>query len=308
MLPTDPGQPDPHSATESSKSLLELDDELKRLRSKLNASSDRDIQQALQLRVEALEEQQTKLRQAAASQTAEQNAFTDAEEELGEPTPEQLRKAEELIRQARVEKIRKNNARASELMREAAAVAPSAPAVLEALGDELSERKKWKDALDAYTRALRYSKGNIELEKKHAITALRSKGLSTFDPSLKAAGEDPMFLTAQDTLASNTGAVLLNVLFPGLGHLVVGKTAAGISLILAMIVWVVWLCIMQRDLAELVQMFKNHNSHPNLLVLVPMLGMVVTYIIGFTTLGNQLKRNPNRSISHPRPPMDLPFE
>jgi hypothetical protein len=285
-----------------------LEQELKRVRVKLVASDDRDIRQALQFRVEGLEAKIAELRALAKAKEETAAPELESDEQLPEATPDQIRKADDLIRQARVEKMRKNGTRAAILMKEAGAIAPTSPAVLEVLGDELIEQKKYKDARDIYARALRFAKNNVELEKKHALAALRAKGMSSFDAAMRSNGSDPLFLTSEDSLASGSGALWLNAFMPGVGHLAVGKTATGIALIVSVVVWVIWLKLMDKDLVGLFSMVKGVPSHPNLLVLVPLFGMVVTYIIGFTSLGVQPKLKPSRSTPHPQPPMDLPFE
>jgi len=97
--------------------------EIQRLKAKQSAVDDEDIRLALQGRIDALE---TQLKSAAKQEEQPESP------ELPKATPDQLTKADQLIRQARVEKMRNNSARALALMKEAAEVAPSAPAVLEA--------------------------------------------------------------------------------------------------------------------------------------------------------------------------------
>jgi hypothetical protein len=181
--------------------------------------------------------------------------------------------------------------------------------VLESLGDELTEQKKYKDARDAYAKALRYAKNNVELEKKHAVSVLRAKGLSSFDAAMRSETSDPIFLTSQDSLASGSGAVFLNAFVPGVGHLAVGKTVGGIALIASSVICVTWIALMHKDIEGLLHMVKGGGAQPNLLVLVPIFGLVVTYIIGFTSLGssNQLKQN-RSAAARPQPPVNLPFD
>src|SRR5579859_7843041 len=120
--------------------------EIQRLKAKQSAVDDEDIRLALQGRIDALE---TQLKSAAKQEEQPESP------ELPKATPDQLTKADQLIRQARVEKMRNNSARALALMKEAAEVAPSAPAVLEAYGDDLAERRQFKEAMATYKLALK---------------------------------------------------------------------------------------------------------------------------------------------------------
>ena len=282
-------------------------EELTRLRAKKSASDDRDIRQALQLRIDSLEADAARLEaEAVAKPKPEEAAEEDGERPA--PTPAQLRQADELVRQARVEKMRKNNARALTLMKEAADIAPTSSTVLEALGDDQTERRLYKDAVESYSKAMKYAKHNIELERKHGTAVLRAKGMSSFDASMTWMNSDPLFLTSSTSMASVGWARTLNAFFPGVGHLVVGKTVGGLCLIAAMIGWVVWLFLMHEDVAGLVTMFGKSGHQPNLIVLVPLFGIFVTYIIGLTSLGGQTALKQNRAVARPQPPVNLPFE
>ena len=64
--------------------------------------------------------------------------------------------------------MRNQTQEAMALMNQAAQAAPTAPAVLEALGDAFVERKVWKEARDAYQKALSVDPKNARLEKKYA--------------------------------------------------------------------------------------------------------------------------------------------
>jgi hypothetical protein len=282
-------------------------EELKRLKAKHAASEDRDIKQALQLRIEALTALVEKL---DADETAKKLTEASAEALPAQPlepaTPAQLRKADDLIRQARVEKMRKNQSRVTALMKEAAEIAPTSPSVLEALGDDYTERRQYKDALAVYSRAVQLSKNNVELERKHANATLRAQNLSSFEGALR--GDDPIFLTSSDSMASLGGARILNAFLPGLGHIVVGKTVTGIVLMATMLGCVIWVAIMDKSLFALIAMVKGAQSQPNLVILIPLFGIVVTYIVGLTSLGAQPTLKQNRSAPRPQPPIDLPFE
>src|ERR1700761_5800172 len=93
--------------------LEEAKAELARLRAKQDAIDDEDIRLALQGRIDSLEGQIVQAGKAA--KEAEKAEADDAP-----ATPEQIKKADDLIRQAKVETMRGNKSRALTLMKEAA--------------------------------------------------------------------------------------------------------------------------------------------------------------------------------------------
>ncbi|HWD40452.1 MAG TPA: hypothetical protein VG944_16505 [Fimbriimonas sp.] len=281
--------------------------ELARLRAKQEAVDDEDIRLALQGRIDALE---TQIVQAGkATKGAEQEGDEDAP-----ATPEQIKRADDLIRQAKVENMRGNKSRASILMKEAADAAPNAASVLEALGDDYLERKQYKAAHEAYARALKHSQNNVALERKHAMTALNARSMGSIENMLRSGG-DPMFLTSEDAAASLGKARFLNAFAPGVGHMVIGKTVSGLLLLVVWVGCIALVTIMHRDFVGVFyKIFGRapHETsipkHPNYLVFVPLFVGIITYIVGIATLGGRNPGASNKNVSRPVPPVDLPFE
>src|SRR5271170_927473 len=87
--------------------------EIERLRAKQSTIDDEDIRLAIQARIDTLESELKHTKKAQAEEPEEDPA--------PKATPEQMTQADNLIRQAKVEKMRGNAARASTLMKEAAA-------------------------------------------------------------------------------------------------------------------------------------------------------------------------------------------
>jgi len=191
-------------------------------------------------------------------------------------TPDQLRKADNLIRESRVEKMRGNKAKALSLLQEAAAAAPSSPTVLEALGDDLNERKQYKSALEVYQNALTLAKGNIGIEK-----------------------------------ASLGVARVLTAVMPGAGHILLRRTTQGILVLVLWLACVGSIVVMKQDFSELFQMMFGKHVHPNLVVLAPMFGAIVIYLGALASLGGGGKGAGGPKpppIDRPTPPVNLPFE
>jgi TM2 domain-containing membrane protein YozV len=286
-----------------------LKQELARLRTKLQHSDDRDIREALQMRIQQIQSELPQLEEKA--KAAEAVVEVDAEPDAAPATPEQMVLADRLIQQARVEKIRKNVAKATELLREAAQIAPGSPVVLEALADDLVERRQLKQAVAVYKRACRLDPKNVGLEAKFAQTVLQADTLGSLDDQMRMNLSDSPFLTSEDSLARLPYATLLSAFFPGVGHMVLGRTTQGIAILSAWIVCCVWILFMVGDIAKLFAMAGGGATKPNLLVLVPMLIGAAIYLGTLASLKGMKGSVGPKNVERPRPPSEgsnLPFE
>lgn len=280
--------------------------EVERLREKQSQLKDQDIILALQDRIDSLESeimrrQKAKLEPIPVAEPAP--VPTPA-------TPEQMRKADTLIRESRVEKMRGNKAKALSLLQEAAAAAPSSPSVLEALGDDLSERKQYKSALDVYKNALALAKGNVGIENKVALTALRVSGAGSIDDQLRAGLSDSLFALDPDQSASLGVARVLTAVMPGAGHILLRRTSQGVFILVLWLACVGSIVVMKQDFSALFQMMFGKHVHPNLVVLLPLFGAVVVYLGALASLGGGKAAaiRAKAPVDHPTPPVNLPFE
>jgi hypothetical protein len=275
--------------------------ELERLRAKQSTIDDEDIRLAIQARIDSLESQIKRQGQTVASEAEEEPPPTT--------TPEQAREADQLIRQSKVEKMRKNSARALTLMKEAAAIAPGSPTVLEALADDLLERRQYKEAMNVFKRALLVDPRNIGLEKKLAHAALKQSGMGlTLDQQLRASLSDSPFITGGDAVASVNAARFLNALAPGVGHMVLGRFGTGLTILICYLFCVGWVVYMQKDVTAMVDMMRGRPAHPNLVVLIPLFFAIIIWMGTQAALGSGVRSQARTSVSRPQPPVDLPFE
>ncbi|RYG49782.1 hypothetical protein EON79_00165 [bacterium] len=274
--------------------------ELARLKVKRREMKDADIRAALDVRIKALEEQV----QAAAAKAEEPVEAVP----LREPTPQEREEADRLIALARLERNRGNKAKATELMKQAADIAPGSSVVLEALGDDLAERKQWKAAKENYTKAHAIDAKNVGLERKLANAALRSAGIGSIEDQLRSGLSDSTFLNESDAIAGRTAAIIMSVFLPGLGHIVLGRTSTGAIILGSWVALVIWLTVMKKDVAGLISMAMNTGMRtPNLLVMVPLLLMAIVWLGTLNSLTDKRKAS-RKKIDHPLPPADLPFE
>ncbi|RYG37720.1 tetratricopeptide repeat protein [bacterium] len=274
--------------------------ELARLKVKRREIKDADIRAALDVRIKALEEQVV-----AIPEKVEESV---EEVPLREPTPREKEEADRLIAMARLERNRGNKAKATELMKQAADLAPGSSTVIEALGDDLAERKQWKAAKETYAKAHKIDPKNVGLERKLATAALRVVGIGSIEDQLRAGTSDSLFLNESDAVAGRTAAVVMSVFLPGLGHIVLGRTATGGAILATWIVLSVWAAAMWKDVAGLVAMAMGTRAGtPSLLVLAPLLLMIIVWIGTVNSLTDKRKAA-RKKIDHPLPPADLPFE
>jgi len=277
--------------------------EVDRLRQKQSELKDQDLVLALQDRIDSLEAEILRNRKPEPEPVPVAPTPT---------TPDQVRKADNLIRESRVEKMRGNKARATTLLQEAAAAAPSSATVLEALGDDLVERKQYKSALDAYKNASALAKGNVGIERKVAVTALKVSGIGSIEDQLRRDLSDSPFLAADDSLASVGVARILSAIIPGSGQIVLGRTGQGITILLLWLICIAGIVVMKNDFSALVRMLfgLKGDHHPNLVVLLPIFGTLVMYFVSLGTMrgGGGGGGRPKGPIDRMPPPVNLPFE
>ncbi|MBI3721152.1 MAG: hypothetical protein HY248_01245, partial [Fimbriimonas ginsengisoli] len=175
---------------------------------------------------EALQEKIADLEKHLALLQAKRKQEEEAEPPPSPSTAEQLLEADGLLRQARVAKMRGQNEQAAALLQQAADTAPGAAAVLEAVGDEFAERRRWGEARSAYLRAHRADPLNPAIERKYAQTILRTTAGFTVEQAL-GGGLDSPFVDPSDAAANAKWAAVLSFFVPGAGHFALGETVTG---------------------------------------------------------------------------------
>ncbi|CAN5414599.1 hypothetical protein BH11ARM1_BH11ARM1_04420 [soil metagenome] len=269
--------------------------ELVRLRIKLSETEDVDIRTALKERITQLE-----------AKMPAPEAEAVAAPPPPPPTPAQAAEAEQLVRQARVEKMRNNTRGATDLLKKASEIAPGSPAVLEVLGDDYLERRQIAQAKDAYQRASQLDPKNVGLERKYATLVAQTAMMGSLDDQMRASLSDSPFINSSDARASGTAAVMLSAIFPGLGHIVLGRQS-GFAILGAWIVCLVWVILLREDVKALVA-YRPENGTPNMVVMVPLLIMALIYFSTLASLKSAQRSHTRKPISHPQPPVDKNFE
>lgn len=303
-MDTRPGE----GSSDLARDLAELD----RLQRLQEAAPDEDIREAYALQIQALSMRVRKHRfHVEPAEEAPVETPVPHPEEVAEvppppPSPAERDEAERLIRLSNVEKMRGNRQRATDLLEQAAAVAPGASSVLLALGDALLERHQLAKAREVFRRALVIEPGNASIERRYAQTVVQAgpQGLSLeAQMRLHLGGAE-----AGDSHASRPAAMLLSVLFPGVGHMVVGRTQTGIALLVTWLALVVWLVLMAKDLLLLTAFVGGAPAKPNLLVMVPIALLALLAVGSASSLKPGSASIRSKKPERPRPPVDLPFE
>lgn len=220
------------------------------------------------------------------------------------PTPQAMSEAEKLIQQARVEKMRGNNQEVRNLLERAVQTAPGSPTVLEMVGDDFAERKQTGRALAYYRRAAKLDPKNVNLERKVAMSAL---GLNAASPDAQVKSSVGNLDDSAIPMASRKAALFITLFLPGLGHIVLGQKVRGTVILVVWCISLAWAILMGKDIANLAASFGGGKEPANMIVIVPMFLMVVTFIGALASL-----KEPEETLhipaDRPRPPVDLPFE
>lgn len=281
--------------------------ELERLRQKRADTNDPDIVSALDLRIRQIEAELP-----AETAPAEAPVATpEPEEEEAPPpppSPKEAEEAENLIRQARVEKMRNNRQASTDLLKKAAQIAPGSPVVLEALGDDLAERKKMIEARDTYKKGLAVNPKSVSLDRKYASTVFAIQTAGSLDDQMRRNLSDSAFLTSEDKVASLPVAIMCSAVLPGLGHFILGQTARGAGIMAAWFLCGLWLLSMFGEVAKLFAFAAGGREQPNLVILLPILLMTVIYVATLSTFKGASRDATRKAPERPKPPVDLPFE
>jgi tetratricopeptide (TPR) repeat protein len=250
-------------------------------------------------RLRQLEAEVQRLKEQMAAPAASEEAAAEGvpepapeeEEEPRELTPGEQAELESLIKQAQLARIRKQGQTATDLMKKAAAIAPSSPVVLEALGDDLAARGMYQLAKDAYAKAKKYDPENVALDRKH--------GEAVYFSDARAAG---MMLSFQDeNFASGSASIWLSLFAPGVGQMVRGKWVKGTIIFAGFLISLAILALMRTGDPKQTQDAKFS-------MLVPLGAAFGFWIWGFLDSQVSAKGVGKRQINRPRPPVDLPFE
>lgn len=221
---------------------------------------------------------------------------------LEEESPaERVRKVEEaenLLRQANVAKMRGSAKEAYDLLVKAADAAPFSSPVLEALGDELSKQRKFKEAGEMYHRAHKADPKNISAERKHAELIFNTAEAMTVLDS------------ASDTevVATSKAAALLSLIVPGAGQFVQFEwVKGGVYLVLATVFWVI---AGQNGLFNVFAAMGLQQGMPNIspMAFFGIGAALITHFVSSVEAGSRGKIYAKKKIDRPTPPVNLPFD
>lgn len=275
--------------------------EIERITRKMQESDDEDIRAALQLRLGYLNEN------LPTEDEAPEEVSADVPEH--EPTDADLVNVERLDRNARVEIMRENYRAAIKFAEEALALAPKSVSTLEIKGDALAALGRTGEAREVFAKAKELAPTNADVERKFAEAVLKTSDSYTIEEQLASALSDSVFIMPEDQVASGNTATILNVFLPGLGHIVLGKTAVGLGYLGSWIVLVLWLFFRKDDVRDLIRVsFGRGPSDINAGVLVPLFLLIVLYIAAIASLSKPKHYGSRSGADHPKPPVDLPFE
>lgn len=217
-----------------------------------------------------------------------------------------VEQAEESLRNANLANIRKDRAGAKVHYKRALELAPNTPSVLEAVADDLRERKFFKPAQMLYKRAVEIDPSNARIESKLGECALQV--MSTSDPMAMLSGMDG----DPNMVVNANAAVILSVLLPGLGQMVSGRVALGIGF---MVVWVsswVWAIAIPNGISGLLSgmgLTLTQGGAPfNSTVLFPLGIAAFTHLVAIFEAAGRAKRHVPKRVEKPIPPSDLPYE
>jgi len=219
-------------------------------------------------------------------------------EELAPPDPLAVEKAEGLIRQSHLAKMRNQGSVADRLLKEAADLAGNSPVVLEAIGDDFAERRQYRKAKEIYDRARKLDPTSKSLENKYGEMVLR------VDLHI-----DPATYNENAGLVSGKAAVVLSAILPGLGQIVSGQVVKG-SIFLA--IWGIcfgFVLALPGGIGGMVQYLLQGRGPTGFtpLSFAFLVGAVLMWLMAIFDASVIAKRFTPVKVDRPLPPSDLPF-
>ncbi len=288
------------------KAVREARAEYGRLRLKRKESTDKDVQSALDMRLKQLEDEfGDSLKLNAVIPSAPKLTFS---EDLTPPDPKILRETDMLLARANHSRLKGDKSLAERLVKEAFEKAPNSVAVLEVMGDDYLEKRMFDYAKETFARAKLLDPKNANIERKFGTAVLRKFNAGSLDDQMRNGLSDGILLNSEDQVAGSASAVFLSAFLPGLGHLILGRSATGLSIMAGWIVCSIWFLFRYKDFVGLIQAALGKGGSIEMGVLVPLFLMVCIWIATLKSLTGSPKSDSRKKIDHPRPPVDLPFE
>ncbi len=282
--------------------VTELKAEIARIQAKRSASSDKDIQEALQFKEDALVNQ---LKAAQAEWDAVKQAVA-IEEATNELSDEEIEKE---VRLARAHLAGERKPAARDILARLEKSAPQNVLVLELKADFLLMNKDFRNALPLLEKAHKIDPKNAPLEKKLAEVAMRSATIGSIDDQMRVGLSDSPFLADGDIKASATAATVCSVFLPGLGHFVSGMTTKGIVYLTIWLGTIVpWSILVGGELKRING--NMHNFNPSMVMIVLGFIAAMDYFVALFECAALGKSSGGKRpvIERPKPPVDLPFE
>ena len=282
--------------------LAELKTEHARIKAKLSASSDPDIVEALKFKVDALTEQIEATTKEMELAEEEDKSFEPAEQISSDEIERQIRLA-----RAHIAGDRKPVAR--DILARLEQSVPNNVDVLELKADMLIASKDMTNALPLLKKARKADPTNVTVEKKLAEVAMRAATMGSIDDQLRS-GLSGTLIAEGDMKATPTVATVCSLFLPGLGHLFVGMTTKGIVYIVVWVITVVPLTYMM--ITELNRIHGNiNNFNPTMPIVGLFFVAAMCWFVALfecAALGKKPGSGKRKTIEHPKPPVDLPFE
>lgn len=215
------------------------------------------------------------------------------------PTPEQAERADSLLRQANLARVRGDRAEADRLLEAAVEAAPGSAAVLEEVGDRHVAARKLQKAKEAYQAALEAEPGRASAERKLGETVLALQMI--LDPS-KILGDEP----DDDSYVGAKALPVLSFLVPGLGQLANGETGKGLTM---MGVWagsLVMAGLMSDGFRAFASLF-GRGTGLNPVAFLPLFSAAVAFAWAVGDAASTAKFKEKRNVLPPKPPVDMEF-
>ena len=281
---------------------VDIKAEINRLKAKISASTDKDIVDALEYKLAALEAQLV-----AAEKDEKQDAILEAAVVESKLPEEEI---EKLLRFGRMQLNQKKLKELGETVSKLEANAPDHPNVLELRAEILCEKKEFQKALQLLKRARKLAPKDAHLERRLAEVAIKASYSQNFDSMMMGELSDSPFLSKGDITAGATYATIYSVFFPGAGHIVIGQTGKGITMLilwLSCISYLVGTGSLQRGLVGLFA--RTSSGEVGMLAIgIGFIAVMIHMIAIFECAALSKRKSPGIRIEKPKPPVNLPFD
>jgi TM2 domain-containing membrane protein YozV len=122
--------------------------------------------------------------------------------------------------------------------------------------------------------------------------------------------DDSPFMSASEGAATAKTAAAVSIVCPGLGHILMGKVGQGIAIFVVWAAMIGWIILKKGDLNSIHAAVGGSPKESTgfYQILFPLAVAIIVHLGAIISCSSRARSAGKKTIEHPTPPMNLPFE